>query len=614
VEETFVNIRILLRKFLLAVAVLVVAGLPLPFPGEKAVSLFVMSASAQTVTAVNAASYAQDKKLTPNSIAAAFAAVNTQNGQSFQASSLPLPTLMGGCSVTIGGQPAGLFFVGPTQINLLIPANAPTGTNIPIVITQANSAQISGTVNIEPTAPGLFSAASTGAGVAAALTTFDGATYRPVFQVSGNQLVELPITDAGTPSRPNILVLYGTGIRGAQLSNVIVTIQGVPATVQYAGPVAGNEGLDQINAIIPPELAGFSNLNIAGTSTPFGALKVKVTIGSNVSNTVTINIGGSAQAFRPQTISANQLINGTLAASDQIELDNAATLSNGQANPNFGNTYFIDTYTFRGAPGLNIAVDMRSTQFDAALTLYRIDAASGNSLRFVASDDITGQLGNGTIEAGKNPLLLAVIPDSSDYIIFATSADRAPNATGSYSIQMRTNVIQPITYGTTNFAGSIANTDLLTSGGVRPNGQNATGTYLDVFSFSGAAGDNVRVSTTSSAFAPYLILQQNDGDFIAEDQNSGLLQTATVNQVLPDTQVYIVIITPLTTNLTGNYTVTLTRLNAQNQPEESLLHSILQPESGSFLGRMAGRDPLIRDEAHRNTVRSGRTASGRSVQ
>src|SRR5437879_2248587 len=53
-------------------------------------------AQAAQVVTVNAATYANDSTVAPNSIAIAFGVFKTQNGQPFAATTLPLPTLLGG--------------------------------------------------------------------------------------------------------------------------------------------------------------------------------------------------------------------------------------------------------------------------------------------------------------------------------------------------------------------------------------------------------------------------------------------------------------------------------------------------------------------------------------
>ena len=68
---------------------------------------------------VNAGSYAQP--ISPQSIAAIFgtnlAATTTS------APSLPLPTTLGGTSVTVNGIKVPLFYVSPNQINIQVPSS-----------------------------------------------------------------------------------------------------------------------------------------------------------------------------------------------------------------------------------------------------------------------------------------------------------------------------------------------------------------------------------------------------------------------------------------------------------------------------------------------------------
>src|SRR5207244_2206167 len=83
-----------------------------------------------------------------------------------------LPTVLAGSSVTIqdasgGLRLAPLFFVGPTQINYLVPAGTASGPATATVAT-ASGATATGTLQIAAVAPGLFTANGNGAGVAAA--------------------------------------------------------------------------------------------------------------------------------------------------------------------------------------------------------------------------------------------------------------------------------------------------------------------------------------------------------------------------------------------------------------------------------------------------------------
>ena len=123
-----------------------------------------------------------------------------------------------------------------------------------------------------------------GQGVPAALAIFvkaDGTqTWHYVFnsgcQVGSCQPVPL---DLGAPADRVFLQLYGTGIRGrSSLGTVSATIGGVDAPVEYAGPVEGMVGLDQVNVHLPRSLAGR------------GEVDIMLTVDGKTANTMRINI------------------------------------------------------------------------------------------------------------------------------------------------------------------------------------------------------------------------------------------------------------------------------------------------------------------------------------
>lgn len=218
------------------------------FSDSKAVSLRVVSAS--PLAAVNAADF-RTGALAADSIAAAFGtglAVRTEI-----ATAQPLPTELAGTTVTINGVPAPLFFVSATQINFAAPSAIEPGPAT-IIVSNPAGAYAVGSVQIAAAAPAIFTADATGKGDAAAVATADGISFQqPPFDVTVN-------------GRPNILLLFGTGIRRATAANpndengvaesVSITIGGLNARVLYAGSQGGFAGLDQINVEIPAGLAG----------------------------------------------------------------------------------------------------------------------------------------------------------------------------------------------------------------------------------------------------------------------------------------------------------------------------------------------------------------------
>jgi len=144
---------------------------------------------------------------------------------------------------------ATVIFAGPTQINFLTPPGLALGG---AVMRLERGGQIikTATLSIARVVPGLFSADATGTGIAAAIVTIGNTT----------QLATVPI-DLSTSVAA--VSLFGTGWRGAEgASPTTVTVGGLPAEVLYTGPQPEFPGLDQINAIIPPALAGRGRVDV----------------------------------------------------------------------------------------------------------------------------------------------------------------------------------------------------------------------------------------------------------------------------------------------------------------------------------------------------------------
>ncbi len=178
------------------------------------------------------------------------------------ATSIPLPTVLGGVSVKVKDVSrtellAPLVFVSPTQINYLIPVASKPGLATVTVLNQDKTVA-AGTAGIARIWPALFTKNGDGRGVAAAMAVRvaadGGQTVFPVF-VCGSapgSCVTTPI-DLGAANEQVILLLYGTGIRGrTALDQVKVQIGGFQGEVQYAGAQSEYPGLDQINVKMPP--------------------------------------------------------------------------------------------------------------------------------------------------------------------------------------------------------------------------------------------------------------------------------------------------------------------------------------------------------------------------
>ena len=239
----------------------------------------------RTAALVSAASFTANQPVSPSSIAAAFA-LHLATGEALP-QSVPLPTSLLGTTVVVKDlagveRPAPLFYVGPSQVNFLIPDDTAAG-RATVIVTAGDGTVTTGSIPISVVSPALFSADSSGVGIAAG----DAYHYRngefisqePLATWDGTKLVARPI-DLGPETDQVFLVLYGTGFRfNGGLSTIQALVGGRDVTVGYAGPQGYFVGEDQINiGALPRSLIGAKQVNFA------------VSVAGRPSNIVTVEI------------------------------------------------------------------------------------------------------------------------------------------------------------------------------------------------------------------------------------------------------------------------------------------------------------------------------------
>jgi uncharacterized protein (TIGR03437 family) len=168
-----------------------------------------------------------------------------------------LPTFLDGVSVRVGGEPAYIYYISPTQIDALAP-NVGIGT---VAVTVTNLSGMSTAVNVPTKAvqPAFF---QWGNYAVATTQNYSLAVKNGTFP---------SITTA--PARPgDVIILWGTGFGPTEpsvtsgfetpsntayntASLVTVTVGGLPATVYGAALAAGYAGLYQVAIQIPTSLA-----------------------------------------------------------------------------------------------------------------------------------------------------------------------------------------------------------------------------------------------------------------------------------------------------------------------------------------------------------------------
>ena len=203
------------------------------------------------------------------------------------ADKLPLPTTLGGISVSVNGFAAPLFYVSPLQINFQVPWEAsvvarPVST-VTVTVNGVTSAPQA--FNLAGVAPGLF--AINAAGQGAVLISATGELAAPTGSISGRA--------ARPAKRGEYISIYCTGLgavsnqpaNGAAPASSpssitptapTVTIGGMPAPVTFSGLAPSFVGLYQVNVQVPDSAA------------PGSAVPVVLTISGATSNTVTIAV------------------------------------------------------------------------------------------------------------------------------------------------------------------------------------------------------------------------------------------------------------------------------------------------------------------------------------
>ncbi|MGA2193678.1 MAG: hypothetical protein ABSH40_00275 [Bryobacteraceae bacterium] len=177
----------------------------------------------------------------------------------------PFPTSLGQVQVSIGGLPAPIYYVTPTQIAAIVPY-AVAGPIAMVQVTNNGVLSNAVPVYVNQTAPGVLTANQNGLGYADALrpdysivTAANPAVIGETIAVylTGLGAVSPPIADGA----PGPITTYSEVAAGS----VTAAIGGVAATVTYAGLAPGYSGLYQLNITIPSGLtAGDNYLEIDG--------------------------------------------------------------------------------------------------------------------------------------------------------------------------------------------------------------------------------------------------------------------------------------------------------------------------------------------------------------
>jgi len=204
-------------------------------------------------------------------------------------------------SITFNGVTAGLYFVGPTQIDAQLPfeslpANA-TSATVNIVVTTNTGSSAAQTVNVVPALPGIFTVSQNGLGQAIATDSFDNAIVAPAGSIAG--LTTHPFSLASV-SAGHAVVIWCTGLGavnppiadGANSYNADGSLT-IRNTVLTPTVTIGGVAAQVVGSVLSPQYVSEYQIGVVpGPTTPTGsAVPVVITMnGVTTSSQVTIAV------------------------------------------------------------------------------------------------------------------------------------------------------------------------------------------------------------------------------------------------------------------------------------------------------------------------------------
>jgi uncharacterized protein (TIGR03437 family) len=204
----------------------------------------------------SAASYLPDSA-TPGALLSVFApALGPQSSANMRLTAAGLvDTTLNGIQVFFDSYPAPLLYVGPAQINLVVPYELAGQTHSQMTVEYQGQPVLSLGVAIVPSAPAILAADGTGIGPGAILNQ-DGSVNSATSPAAQGTVIQIFGTGAGLWNTAAVDGSIATAPLVQPALPVSVRIGGLAAELDYAGAAPGLvSGILQVNARIPAGVA-----------------------------------------------------------------------------------------------------------------------------------------------------------------------------------------------------------------------------------------------------------------------------------------------------------------------------------------------------------------------
>ena len=161
----------------------------------------------------------------------------------------PLPSTIDGVSVTINGQAASVYYVSPTQLNVLSPSSLPSSGTVPVVVTNNGTVSTAFSATVTQSSPSFFYYAPA------------GNVYPLAVHVSDGNLIGDPAVAPGTEkAHPGETIeLFMNGLAPATGGIIVpvtaftqqVTVTAGTTALQASAPYLVSAGEFQVNVTLP---------------------------------------------------------------------------------------------------------------------------------------------------------------------------------------------------------------------------------------------------------------------------------------------------------------------------------------------------------------------------
>ncbi|MGD1854652.1 MAG: trypsin-like peptidase domain-containing protein [Leptolyngbyaceae cyanobacterium] len=344
--------------------------------------------------------------------------------------------------------------------------------------------------------------------------------------------------DGGSTTFPTIPLAAGSPQVGQQAFAIgnPLGLQGT-FTIGIVSRIDSERGLIQTDAAVNPGNSGGPLLNRNGEM-----IGVNTFIATTGENTGSIGIGFAIAT--PQVgpfIAAVQ--NGTASttssrqqpitrAPEPIAVDGSIFRGRLDSNSNLlpDNSYF-NTHTFEGRAGQQVSIAMSSSQIDSYLLLY------GPEQEYLGENDDSGSSPNARLDI--------TLPADGTYYVFANSY--GADEQGPYALSV-TSLLENSSNYLLSEQGTLSSQD----------SRLTDNSFYDEYLFSARQGQNITIRLTSQDFDAYLLLIDEQGNKIAENDDTNPNNTDSAIQItLPYTGTYRVIVNAYDQTGQGQYQISV---------------------------------------------------------